>query len=297
MSALLYYLILKPLSLLPFWILYRISDFLYIVLYRIIGYRVDVVSTNLTNSFPDKSPKEIKEIQHKFYHHLCDLILESIKLFSISEKEANKRIIFINPELTDAYYKEGKNIMIVGGHSSNWEYTVIGSMQLLHTLVALYSPLSNRFFEKIMKQSRERFGTQLLSTRNTKTFFKEPHKNPLMIIFGSDQSPTSSSKAYWTRFLNQNTAVLFGAEKYSKEYNYPLFFGGIKKIKRGFYEFYFELIEENPASTAHGELSERLTRRIEKQILEQPEYWLWTHKRWKREKPDDVVIPQYKAGN
>lgn len=254
-----------------------------------------MVKTNLTNSFPEKNSKEIKEIQNKFYHHLCDLIVESIKLFSISEKEAGKRLVFTNPELTDAYYKEGKNVMIVGGHSGNWEYTVVGSLQLLHTLVALYYPFSNHFFERKMKQSRERFGTMLLSTKDAKAFYKESHQSPLMIIFGSDQSPSSSTNAYWTRFLNQDTAVLFGAEKYSKEYNYPLIFGGIKKIRRGYYEFYFELIEENPATTAYGELSEKLTRRIEQQILEQPEIWLWTHKRWKREKPEDVVIPQFVA--
>ncbi len=295
MSALLYYFILKPLSLLPFWILYPFSDFLYLIIYKIIGYRKSVVKTNLTNSFPEKSSKEIKEIQNKFYHHLCDLIVESIKLFSISEKEAGKRLVFTNPELTDAYYKEGKNIMIVGGHSGNWEYSVVGSLQLLHTLVALYSPFSNSFFERKMKRSRKKFGTILLSTKDAKAFYKESHQKPLMIIFGSDQSPSSSTNAYWTRFLNQDTAVLLGAERYSKEYNYPLLFGGIKKIRRGYYELYFELIEENPATTVYGELSEKLTRRIEQQILEQPEFWLWTHKRWKREKPEDVVIPQFVA--
>ena len=295
MSALLYYLILKPLSLLPFWVLYLLSDLIYLILYKIFGYRSSVVNTNLRNSFPEKSPKEIKEIQNKFYHHLCDLIVESVKLFSISDKEAVKRIVFTNPELTNAYFKEGKSIMIVGGHYCNWEYTVIGGSQVLHKIVALYTPLSNKFFEKKMKQSRSRFGISMLSTKDTREFYKEGPATPSMIIFGSDQSPSSSKKAYWIRFLNQDTAVLFGAEKYSKAYNYPLLFGGIKKIKRGFYEFYFELLEEDPTATAHGELSEKLTRRIESQIIEQPEYWLWTHKRWKREKPDDVTIPQFVA--
>lgn len=297
MSALLYYLVLKPISLLPFWILYLISDFLYIVLYKIIGYRLEVVNTNLTNSFPKKSREEIKEIQNKFYHHLCDLIVESIKLFSISEKEVKKRIVFVNPEVTDAYFDKGQSLMIVGGHCNNWEYTVAGGLYVSHEMVALYSPLSNKFFEKKMKESRSRFGITLLSTRNAKAFFKTGPETPSMIIFGSDQAPSSSTNAYWTRFLNQDTAVLYGLEKYAKQLNYPVIYAEIRKVKRGCYEFSFKLIEENPATTAYGEISERHVRMLEKQILEQPEYWLWTHKRWKREKPDDVVIPQYVKEN
>jgi KDO2-lipid IV(A) lauroyltransferase len=298
MSAILYYLVLKPISLLPYWILYGISDILYLVLYKIFGYRVKVVTSNLTNSFPEKSPKEIAKIQNKFYHHLCDLIVESIKQFSLTKKEGLKRFKFTNPEFTDAYFKNGQNIIIVGGHFGNWEYiATIGDLQVKHQMAALYSPLANKFLDKKMKVSRGKYGFELISTKDVRRFFKEQYEVPSMIVFGSDQSPSSSTNAYWTRFLNQDTAVLFGAEKYSKEYNYPLIFGGIRKIKRGFYEFYFELIEENPSSTSYGELSERLTRRIEQQILEQPEYWLWSHKRWKREKPDDVVIPQFVLEN
>ena len=295
MSALLYYLIIKPLSLLPFWVLYLISDFLYLVLYKIFGYRVGVVTTNLTNSFPDKSPKEITDIRNKFYHHLCDLIVESIKLFSISEKEVRKRIKFVNPEVTNAYFEKGQSLMIVGGHCGNWEYTVVGGLFVSHQIVALYSTLSNKFFEKKMKESRSRFGISLLSTKDAKAFFEAGLETPSMMIFGSDQSPSSSSKAYWTRFLNQDTAVLYGLEKYAKQYNFPVFYAAIRKVKRGYYEFSFELVEENPASTSYGEISEKHVRMLENQILEQPEYWLWTHKRWKREKPKDVVIPQFVA--
>jgi KDO2-lipid IV(A) lauroyltransferase len=297
MSAILYYLIIKPLSLLPFRVLYWLSDFLYLILYKVFGYRTSVVNANLTNSFPEKSPEEIKEIQDKFYHHLCDLIVESVKLFSISEKEILKRIKFVNPEVTNAYFDKGQNLMIVGGHSGNWEYTIAGNLVVSHQIVALYSPLSNKFFEKKMKESRSRFGTSLLSTKDAKAFFKAGPETLSMMIFGSDQSPSSSTKAYWTRFLNQDTAVSYGLEKYAKQYKYPVFYAGIRKIKRGCYEFSFELIEENPASTTYGEITEKHVRILENQILAQPEYWLWTHKRWKREKPEGVVIPEYKVGD
>ena len=290
MSFLLYDLILKPISLLPFWLLYLLSDFLYLILYKVFGYRTTVVTTNLKNSFPEKSTKEIKEIQDKFYHHLCDLIVESIKLFSLSEKEALKHMKVVNPELPNAYFEQGKNIMVVGGHYANWEYTVICDLQLKHQMASPYTVLSNRFFENRMKNSRSRFGFLMFSTKKVKEFFINPPDNPYLVVFGSDQSPSSSTNAYWTRFLNQDTAVLFGTEKYSKEYSLPVLFGGIRKVKRGQYEFYFEKLEDNPAATEYGEISEKFTRRIEQQILEKPEYWLWTHKRWKRKKPEDVVI-------
>jgi len=288
MSFLLYYLILKPISFLPFWILYGLSDFFYLIFYKILGYRTRVVKINLTNSFPDKSPKEIKEIQSKFYHHFCDLIVESIKIFSLSEEEALKRMKVVNPELPNSYYEQGKNIMIVGGHYGNWEYVVFCDLQLKHKVAAPYSKLNNRFFENKMKQSRSKFGFKMFTTKQIKDFFNNPPKIPFMVIFGSDQSPSSSTNAYWTRFLNQDTAVLFGTEKYSKEYDLPVLFGGIHKVKRGRYEFYFELLEDNPKATKYGQITEQFTKKIEQQINEQPEYWLWTHKRWKRKKPEIV---------
>jgi KDO2-lipid IV(A) lauroyltransferase len=187
--------------------------------------------------------------------------------------------------------------MIVGGHCGNWEYTVAGNLVVSHQIVALYSPLSNKFFEKKMKESRSRFGISLLSTKDVKAFFKAGPETLSMMIFGSDQSPSSSTKAYWTRFLNQDTAVSYGLERYAKEYNYPVVYAGIKKVKRGYYDFSFELIEENPASTIYGEITEKHVRILENKILEQPEFWLWTHKRWKREKPEGLIIPEYNAEN
>ena len=141
-----------------------------------------------------------------------------------------------------------------------------------------------------MRQSRSKYGMLLISTSNVKSFYENQPTTPTMMIFGSDQSPNSSKKSYWTRFLNQDTAVSYGAEKYSKELNYPIFYVGLRKVKRGFYEVTFELIEAHPQQTEYGEITENHVRMLEKQIIEQPELWLWTHKRWKRAKPDDMVI-------
>ena len=288
MSQIVYYLIIIPLSLLPFWILQRISDVLYYLIYYLIGFRKKVVYQNLNKSFPDKSPDEIKKITQKFYRHFCDLIVESVKLFSISKEELIKRCKFTNPELLDRFYDQGQSIIIVAGHYNNWEnFAKSCNLQMKHQAVGIYTPLTNKFFEKKFSESRELFGVVLLPKRQVKEYFSENKDLLKAVAFGADQSPSGRTKrVYWTTFLNQETAVMFGTEKYAREYNYPVIFAGIKKIKRGSYEVWFELLEENPADSPNGAITEKHTRLLEKQILAQPEYYLWTHKRWKRKRGD-----------
>ena len=291
MSALLYYLIIKPISFLPFWILYLLSDFFYLIIYKFFGYRTSVVTTNLTNSFPNKTPDEIREIQDKFFHHLCDLIVESIKLFSITEKEANKRLTVKNPELPNALFDKGMHVNTASGHYGNWEYiATIANLKIAHLVAGLYTPLSNRFFERKMKESRGKYGILLIPTSEVKSYNENQPETPTMMFYGTDQSPKSSTKAYWMRFLNQDTAVAFGIENYSKKFNYPVLYCGVNKIKRGYYEMFFKLISDKPRETKYGEITEKHVRLLEEQIIENPEYWLWTHKRWKREKPDGVIL-------
>jgi len=284
-SALIYYVLIKPLSLLPLWALYVFSDIIYFTLYKVFGYRTKVIRRNLHNSFPSKSAKELKEIEIKFYHHLCDLIVESIKLFSLSQKEAERRLVFTNRELVDEYFNKGQSVIVIGAHYGNWEYVAtISNLKLKHQLAGLYTILSNKFFENKMRESRGKYGMMLVSTKDVKKFYSNQPDIPNMMIFGSDQSPTFSKNVHWTQFLNQDTAVAFGAEKYAKEYNYPVLYGGLTKVKRGFYEVEFTLVEDNPQQTKQGEITENHVRILEDQINKQPEYWLWTHKRWKRKR-------------
>lgn len=292
MSALLFYLFIKPLSLLPFWILYGISDFLYLVVYKIFGYRKEVINGNLTRSFPDKSAEEIKDIQNEFYHHFFDLIMESIKVFSITKKQVLKRYKYINPEIMDRFYEKGQNLIMAGGHFGNWEYLAVsGGLCVKHQMAALYFPLSNAFFDRKMQESRGKFGFKMIPTKDSKNYFNNPTEKPTVLVFGADQSPSNPRNAYWVRFLNQDTGFVFGIEKYAREYNQPVVFGLINKLKRGHYSIHFEVLIENPKETEYGEIVESYARRLEDQILKQPEYWLWSHKRWKRKKPDDVVVP------
>lgn len=287
-SAIVYYLIITPLSLLPFWVLYHLSDSLYYVIFYLIRFRKNVVLGNLTNSFPDKNQAEIKQIAKKFYRHFCDLIMESVKLFTISKEELLARSKHANPEMLNKFYEQGKSIIIVAGHYNNWEmWAQSCNLQMKHQAVGIYTPLSNRFFNKKFAESRGRYDVVLLPKDDVKSFFRDKKDLIKAVVFGTDQSPSPhTKKVYWLNFMNQDTAVMFGSEKYAKEYNYPVIFAAIDKVKRGFYTITFELLEDNPTSSDYGEITERHTRRLEQQILQRPEYYLWTHRRWKRKRSD-----------
>jgi KDO2-lipid IV(A) lauroyltransferase len=288
LTALAYYFIILPISWLPFCVLYRLSDGLFYLIYYLIRYRRKIVYRNLINSFPDKSRTDIAQLAKKFYRHFCDLIVESVKLFTISREELLRRCKFINRELLDAFYDSGQSIIIVAGHYNNWEMLAqVCNLQMKHQAVGIYTPLSNAFFEKKFAASRGRYQVVLLPKNEVKKYFEDNKDLLTAVIFGNDQSPSlHTKKVYWTGFLNQDTAVMFGSEKYAKAYNYPVIFMFIDKVKRGHYTVSFELLEENPASTTYGEITEKHTRRLERQILAQPEFYLWTHRRWKRKRSD-----------
>lgn len=285
---LIYYLIIKPLSLIPLRILYLFSDFLYYIIYYLVGYRRKVVYTGLTRSFPDKSKTEIRKIARKFYRHLCDLMVESVRLFSMPKKEMLARSKFVNPELLDRYYDQGRSIIIVAGHYNNWEiFAHSCDLQMKHQAVGIYTPLTSPYFERKFSESRSRYNVVLLPKLQVKEYFATHQDEIKAVVFGTDQSPSlQSKKVYWTNFLNQDTAVMFGSEKYAREYNYPVIFARVKKEKRGHFKISFEVLEENPAASEYGSITEQHTRLLEQQIIEQPEYWLWTHKRWKRKRSD-----------
>lgn len=285
-NKLLFYLVILPISHLPFWILYRISDFLYLVLYRLIRYRTKVVRSNLINSFPDITIREIEAIEKSFYRHLSDLIVESLKTFTISREEASDRMQHKNTEIFEHYFKLGKSVVVVGGHYGNWElYAVTFAQQISHRAAALFTPLKNEFFNEKVLKTRSKFGLELLPIHEIKSRMRDYTKEPTVVIFGADQSPRKTQKAYWMKFLNQDTGVQFGAEKFAKDYDLPVVFGNIYKRKRGFYEVDYRLITNEPKKTEHGEITEAHTKMLEKIIQQEPGYWLWSHKRWKHQRP------------
>jgi KDO2-lipid IV(A) lauroyltransferase len=281
-NSLLYYLVIIPISLLPFPLLYGLSDFLFVLFYYVLGYRKKIVLGNIQRSFPEKSHEEHLEISKRFYRHFCDLILESLKTFTISEKEVLRRVKCKNPEVINKYYDRKQSVIVAGGHYNNWEIFAVAVNALIkHKAIAIYKPLSNTYFDKKMRDTRSKYGLYMVSTKIVKQIFEQEANNLTATIFAIDQSPSNPKSAHWMRFLNQDTAVLFGTEKYAKEYNYPVVYGRINKEKRGHYSFEFFDVNEEPALTVHGEITEKITRLLEKDIREIPQYWLWSHRRWK----------------
>ena len=281
-SKIIYYLVIIPISRMPFFMLYGLSDFLFFVLYRVVKYRAKVVVKNIENSFPEKSQKEHQQIMADFYRHFCDLIVESIKGFTISDDKISKRIVFSNNEVLKPYFDQGKDIIMVGGHYNNWEYLAVGiGLSFDFVPVGIYKPLSDKFFDEKMRNSREKYGLKLTPMKETKETFARDYGKPKAMIFGADQSPSNVERCHWTTFLNQDTPVFFGPEKFAKEYDLPVFFSTIHKLRRGHYEVVHQLITDKPNSTEVSEITEAHVRLLESDIMAVPQFWLWTHKRWK----------------
>lgn len=289
LNFLLYYLFIIPISLMPFPVLYGMSDVLFYIFYYVIGYRKDVVLQNLRNSFPEKTAAEHREIAKKFYRHFCDLLLESLKAFTISEAEVKKRMAIRNTDVMDQYFQQKKSVIIATGHYNNWELFVLAlAAPLQHKAIAIYKPLTNEFFDKKMKDMRMKFGLKMISTKLVKRVFEEEKDNITAMTFGFDQAPACAEKSHWMTFLNQDTGVMIGAERFAKFYDYPVVYCHIKKEKRGHYSFWFSSVCDQPKLTVNGEITEKITRALEAEIINEPEYYLWTHKRWKHQRPERV---------
>ncbi|MFZ5970822.1 MAG: lysophospholipid acyltransferase family protein [Bacteroidota bacterium] len=289
-NRLFYYGFILPISRLPFSALYFFSDVLYILFYYVARYRKKVIRGNIRRSFPDKTEQEWIPIEKEFYRHFCDLILESLKVFTISAKQVHQRMKIRNPELANQFFNEGRSIIIAGGHYNNWElFAVAIDEAIKHQAKGIYKPLSNKYFDRKMQATRSKYGLELVHHRKVKESFEADKDKPTATIFAIDQSPTQHAPPLWMNFLNQETAVLTGTEKYARRYNYPVVFGRIHKIKRGHYEFEMELVCENPAGTEEGEVTIMTTRMLERDIQQVPAYWLWSHRRWKHKRSVEVV--------
>ena len=286
LAPLVFYLFIYPITRLPFRVIYLLSDGLFFLIYYLLPYRKGVVLQNLRNSFPEKSEREVKEISKKFYRHFCDLILESFKMFAVSKEEVAERFSFPPSEIQEKFFREQKSIIMAGGHYNNWEaFAVACAIALPFRCVGLYKPLQNKWFDKKIRTSRVRFGLNLWSIKSSSDMFKENQGELTAFMFLMDQSPSNPTRCHWMTFLNQDTGVSYGVEKFAREYNQPVIFGRILKRKRGHYYFESELITDDPGSMPPGKIVEELTKRLEKDIIKEPEYWLWSHNRWKHKKP------------
>ncbi len=272
---------------LPYRALYAFSDVLYFLI-RMTGYRRKVVLNNLRNSFPGKSEDDIQKLADDYYRYLCDLILETLKTLRMDERQTLERVKFNNPEWLDRFYAEGKSIVIVMGHYGNWEWAGPAfTLSTKYQLVVIYRPLSNVYFEKMMTRMRTRFGTRITPVDRTLRDMVANRNEITATAFIADQTATRQN-AYWTQFLNQDTAVFTGPEKLSKKFNYPMVYMKVSRVSRGFYEITPELMFASPADTLENEISERFTRRLETDIQHDPVPWLWSHRRWKHKRPAET---------
>ncbi len=285
-GPLLYYLVILPVSVLPFGVLHGISSTIYFIIFHVAGYRKKVVAQNLRNSFPAKSEAERTVIMKRFYRQLCDVLVEGLKIFTISEKSLRKHITCVNPEVIDKYHAQGKSVIVAVGHYNSWELMLTGiNLFTKHDAVVIYQPLRNTYLDRKITAARGKLGTRMLPAKEVKQFFtttKQLHAT----IFAIDQSPPKPTSCYWMKFMEQETAVLYGTEKYAKDYNLPVVYVRLNKLKRGRYSLEFFDVTDNPQATAYGEITEKATRLLEKDIHAHPEAWLWSHKRWKHTKGD-----------
>jgi Kdo2-lipid IVA lauroyltransferase/acyltransferase len=287
-AALAYYLIVRPLSMLPLFILYRFSDLFYLLLISVFPYRKTVIDENIRRSFPQMSELEQRAIRKNFYRHFADILIEGIANLSMSQSELSKRFKVINPEVMQEMYDKKKSVILVSGHYNNWEW-LISAQQFLfpHQAMGIGMPMTSKFWDKKVNERRQRFGMKVVHSRNFKEEIQSM-KEPVAILTLSDQSPGDSRKSYWMEFLNQATAVLFGTEQMAHSYDMAVVFFAVRKVKRGYYEMELKLITEEPRKLPWGAITEAHTRMLEYEIRHKPENWIWSHKRWKREMPDDL---------
>ena len=269
----------------PFFLLYLVSDLMYFFMYYILKYRRKVVYSNLKNSFPEKSEEGIIEIIKAFYRNLSDILVESVKGYSMSPESFRKRYKIENFEFVAQYLKSGRTVIALASHYGNWEWGVEAVAPVFQEkVVALYKPLSNKYIDKYLDEKRKKGGMHLVPITETREIFEESVNNPTLFIMAADQNPGKVSKAIWVPFLNRETACLHGPESYAKRYNTPLVYFDVQRVKRGYYTLYIKDLYENPAQTEMGFVTGLYMQTLEKIIKDKPGNWLWSHKRWKHKK-------------
>lgn len=278
-------------TLLPIRLLYLISDFLYLLVYHVAKYRRKVVRLNLTNSFPEKSLSEIIKIEKKFYRHFSDIFIEMTYQFHLSEEKMLKRMVYKNPELILEQYKNNKSVMLISAHYGNWEWSPALAMHMPKDkkFYAIYKQLTNKHFDKLIAGIRTQYGGKVIEAKSLYPTMLKMKNNGILgtFLMAADQRPAPGSARHWIQFLNQDTAVLTGTEQLARKFNYPVIFMNVQPLKRGYFSCEFEMIEAEPKSTQNYTITERYMELLEEKIRKNPEYWLWTHNRWKHKRPTE----------
>ena len=283
LAFLLIYPILWCISILPFPIFYKLSDFVCFFVYRVFGYRKKTVRKNLAMTLPHLSDKERLEVEKKFYSHMCDLFMEMIKTMTISEKEINRRFVITNIELIAEYEAKGKSVVLMCAHYASWEWLINIAKKINFRSIGIYKKIGNKYFDKLIRDIRSKLDAELVETKKTVELMEYNAARGIKAFYGfaSDQSPQLMKAKYWDNFMGYEVPVYTGAEMLAKRLDMNMVFVRVRKVKRGFYEATIMPLAEDVREYPDYEITSMFLREVEKQILEQPEYYFWTHKRWK----------------
>ncbi|MBT8188515.1 MAG: lipid A biosynthesis acyltransferase [Croceitalea sp.] len=294
---LLVYLLAYPflwlISRLPFSILYFISDGVFILLYHLVGYRKKVVYENLKLVFPEKSEKEILRTQKKFFRHMCDIFLEMIKTLGISTAEMQKRFDFTNIEVLHQLQDQGKNTIVMLPHYASWEWVLSLNAQVQYAGYGIYQKVQNKYFDKLVRDIRSKFGTTLIRTNESRKILKEVKKSGQLFTVGiiSDQSPMASRARHWAKFMGIMVPVHIGGEELAKDLNLVPVYIKIAQVKRGYYQATFKILAKEPRKVPNYDITATFMKEVEDSIRQAPEYYFWTHKRWKhRDKVPEAYL-------
>lgn len=281
------WLIMHLLAFLPLRVLYLVSYLLYIIIYRVVGYRRKVVRDNLTQCFPDKSVDELRKIERKFYRFFSDYIVETLKVLHISDAEMKQRMEFVDAEVVDRFTTQGRSVMLLLGHYGNWEWIPSLTMWCACPdniqLGQVYRTLRNEWFDRFFLRLRSRFGTRGISKEVVLRTFLQYRRDGLVSLTGfmADQTPSINNIHHWTQFLGRPTAALSGFEAIAKRLDMAVVYVDVELVKRGHYRATFRLLEDNPTACPDYDITDRYMRAMEQTIRRAPHAWLWSHKRWK----------------
>ena len=278
------YLICYPLSLLPLPLLYVLAGPLYVVLNYVVRYRRKVVEENLRKSFPEKNSRELRCLRDRYYWHLSQIVMEMIKMLTISRRSLQRRYHCVNPEVVNGFFEQGRSVILMSSHYNNWEWMIVSLEEMFkHHGVGVGKGNSDKVFEKLVNRARTRCGTQVVFADTVRETFEEyeTQHHPAAYMMLSDQSPNSKKKCYVTQFLNQKTGVIFGAEHFARKYDIPVLYYEVIKERMGKYRVEVQLIAEHPDELPEYAITQRYVELLEQTIRKEPAFWLWSHRRWK----------------
>ncbi|KWW28910.1 MAG: lipid A biosynthesis lauroyl acyltransferase [bacterium P3] len=287
------FFLLMAVAWLPLWLLYAVGDLLRPVVYHVVRYRRRVVEQNLRNAFPEKSAAERRRIARAYYRHMVDLLVEALYNLRTTPAQIKRHYRLVNREAVDRYYEQGQSVVLLSAHYNNWEYMVAGlNMLLLHHGVGVGKPLEDKKIGSYITRRRIRYGTEVVDQTNVRQVMEYYHRHrvPCAYMMLSDQSPNDVHKCYWTEFLHQETPFIYGGEYLARKYGYPVIYYKVNKVRRGRYEVVFEPLCDNAADQPQYRIEQQYIGRLERLLRDKPEYWLWSHRRWKRVRPPEIPL-------